>query len=152
MAVTINIMYDALLGLGKISIIWRPLFSHCVSLQMLSTLNTFYGRAFHSSSFLIFLLLVPLVWCVEWLYCCDPPSLGIVLSLFTSSELHLSSSPPLNRLSSFAVKVQPHLSLYSWWLIIWDLRGSNCCCISSISMINTDRLHLCCKPLTAWIN
>ena len=41
MAVTISIMYVALSGLGKISVIWRPLFSHCVSLQMLSSLNTF---------------------------------------------------------------------------------------------------------------
>ncbi len=41
MAVTISIMYVVSLGLGKISIIWRPLFSRCVSLQMLSSLNTF---------------------------------------------------------------------------------------------------------------
>ncbi len=41
MAVTISIMYVALLRLRKISVIWRPLFSGCVSLQMLSTLNTF---------------------------------------------------------------------------------------------------------------
>jgi hypothetical protein len=41
MAVTISIRYVVSLGLGKISIIWRPLFSHCVSLRMLSTLNTF---------------------------------------------------------------------------------------------------------------
>ncbi len=41
MAVTISRMYVASAGLGKTSIIWRPLFSRCVSLQMLSTLNTF---------------------------------------------------------------------------------------------------------------
>jgi hypothetical protein len=41
MAVTISIMYVALLGLGKIYIIWRLLFSRCVSLWMLNTLNTF---------------------------------------------------------------------------------------------------------------
>ncbi len=41
MAVTISIMYVASLGLGKISIIWRPLFSHCVSLRMLNSLNMF---------------------------------------------------------------------------------------------------------------
>jgi hypothetical protein len=41
MAVTISIIYVALSGLGKNSIIWRPLFSHCVSLCMLSTLNMF---------------------------------------------------------------------------------------------------------------
>jgi hypothetical protein len=41
MAFTISIMYVASLGLRKISIIWRPLFSRCVSLQILSTLNTF---------------------------------------------------------------------------------------------------------------
>jgi hypothetical protein len=41
MAVTISIMYVASSGLQKISIIWRLLFSRCVSLQMLSTLNMF---------------------------------------------------------------------------------------------------------------
>ncbi len=41
MAVTISIMYVASSGLGKISIIWRPLFSNCVSLQMLGSLDTF---------------------------------------------------------------------------------------------------------------
>ncbi len=41
MAVTISIMYVASFGLGKISIKWRPLISHCVSLRMLSSLNTF---------------------------------------------------------------------------------------------------------------
>ncbi len=41
MAVTISIMYVASSGLGKFSIIWRPLFSRCVSLRMLSTLNMF---------------------------------------------------------------------------------------------------------------
>ncbi len=40
MAVTISIMYVALSGLGKISIILRPYFSRCVSLRMLSTPNT----------------------------------------------------------------------------------------------------------------
>ncbi len=118
MAVTISIMYVALLGLGKISIIWRPLFSRCVSLRMLSTLNTLSRRAFCSSSSLIVLLLVPLVWGVELLHCCDHPSLGIVLSLFTSFKMHSSSSPPLNQLLLFAFKVQPHLSLYPWWLIV----------------------------------
>ncbi len=41
MAVTISIMYVALLGLQKISIIWRPFISRCISLRMLSSLNTF---------------------------------------------------------------------------------------------------------------
>ncbi len=42
MAVTISIMYVASSGLGqKKSIIGRPLFSRCVSLRMLSSLNTF---------------------------------------------------------------------------------------------------------------
>ncbi len=41
MAVIISRIYVALSGLGEISIIWRPLFGHCVSLLMLSTLNTF---------------------------------------------------------------------------------------------------------------
>ncbi len=41
MAVTISIMYFASLGLGKISIIWRPLISRCVSLWMISSLNMF---------------------------------------------------------------------------------------------------------------
>jgi hypothetical protein len=41
MAVTISIMYVASSGLRKISIIWRPLFSRCVFLRMLSSLNTF---------------------------------------------------------------------------------------------------------------
>ncbi len=41
MAITISIMYVASSGLGKISIIWRPLFSCCVSLWILSSLNTF---------------------------------------------------------------------------------------------------------------
>jgi hypothetical protein len=41
MAVTISIMYVASLGHGKISIMWRPLFSCCVSLRMLSSLNMF---------------------------------------------------------------------------------------------------------------
>ncbi len=41
MAVTISIMYVASSGLGKNSIIWRPLISCCVSLRMLSSLNRF---------------------------------------------------------------------------------------------------------------
>ncbi len=41
MAITISIKSVALLGLEKFSIIWRPLFSCCVSLRMLSSLNTF---------------------------------------------------------------------------------------------------------------
>ncbi len=41
MAVIISRMYVASSGLGEISIIWRPLCSRCVSLRMLSTLNTF---------------------------------------------------------------------------------------------------------------
>ncbi len=118
MAVTIIRMYVASSGLGKISIIWRPLFSRCVSLWMLSTLNTFERGAICSSSSLIFLLLVPLAWGVEALYCCDRPSLGIVLSLFSSTKLRLSSLPPLNQILSFAVKVQPHSSSYPWKLII----------------------------------
>ncbi len=54
MAVIISRMYVALLGLGDISIIWRPLCSHCVSLRMLSSLNTFFAYGLfvspHSSS------------------------------------------------------------------------------------------------------
>jgi hypothetical protein len=41
MAIIISRMYVALLGLGEITIIWRPLCSCCVSLRMLSSLNTF---------------------------------------------------------------------------------------------------------------
>ncbi len=118
MAVTISITYVALSRLRKISIMWRPSFSRCVSLRMLSTLNTFKWTGVCSSTSLNFLLLVPLVWGVEALYCCNLPSLGIVLSLFTTPETCLSSLPLLNQLLLFAVKVQPHLSLYSWWLIV----------------------------------
>ncbi len=39
-AVIISRTYVASLGLREISILWRPLCSHCVSLQMLSTPNT----------------------------------------------------------------------------------------------------------------
>ncbi len=42
MAVIISRMYVASSGLGEISIIWRLLCSCCVSLRMLSTLNTFF--------------------------------------------------------------------------------------------------------------
>ncbi len=41
MALTISIMYVALSGLRKISIIWRPLFIRCLFLRMISTLNMF---------------------------------------------------------------------------------------------------------------
>jgi hypothetical protein len=41
MAVIISRIYVASSGLGEISIIWRRLCSRCVSLRMLSTLNTF---------------------------------------------------------------------------------------------------------------
>jgi hypothetical protein len=66
MAVTISIKYVASSGLGKISITWGPLFSHCVSLRMLSSLNMFnwMGILF----LLIPNLLVPLTWGVESIY------------------------------------------------------------------------------------
>jgi hypothetical protein len=41
MAVITSRMYVVSSGLKEISIIWRPLCSHCVSLHMLSSLNTF---------------------------------------------------------------------------------------------------------------
>jgi hypothetical protein len=41
MAVIISRMYVASSRLGEISIIWRPLCSHCISLWILSTLNMF---------------------------------------------------------------------------------------------------------------
>ena len=105
MAVIISRMYVALSGLEEISIIWRPLCSHCVSLRMLSTLNMFLRTGY---SFLLLPnlpLSSPLVWGVEALYCCNRPSLGVELSLlhsshfssslFSSLEMPLSSSPPL---------------------------------------------------------
>ncbi len=152
MAVTISIMYVALSRLRKKFYYGDP-FSAVVfpsGCLVLSTPLT--GRAFCSSSFLIFLILAPIVWGVELLYCCNCPSLGVVLSLLTTSKLRLSSSPPLNRHLLFALEVQPHLSLYSWWLIVYAPRGSFCHYISSILMIDTGCHRCCCKPLTAWIN
>jgi hypothetical protein len=77
MAVTISIMYVASSGPRKISIIWRPLFSHCVSLRMLSTLNTF-NRT--SIPFLLIPNLPP----------SSPPRLrcGIVILLQLSTSWH----------------------------------------------------------------
>ncbi len=75
MAVTISRMYVALLGLGKISIIWRPHLSCCVSLWMLSTLNTFKRTGY---SFLLIPNLPP----------SSPPCLGcgsIILLQFSIS-------------------------------------------------------------------
>ncbi len=106
MAVIISRMYVASLGLGEISIIWRLLCSRCVPSGCSILWTRFCRQAICSSLSLIFLFLVPHVWCVEALYCCNHPSLGIVLSLlgsshsssslFFSSKTPLSSSPLLN--------------------------------------------------------
>ncbi len=74
MAVTISIMYVALSGLGKISIIWRPLFSHCVSLQMLSSLNAFKRTGI---PFLLIPNLPP----------SSPPCLGCGIVMFLQSSI-----------------------------------------------------------------
>jgi hypothetical protein len=75
MAVTISIMYVVSLGPGKISIIWRPLFRGCVSLRMLSILNTFNQMG-------ILFLLIPN------LPPCSPPCLGC--GIITLLQLSIS--------------------------------------------------------------
>ncbi len=65
MAVTISIMYVASLGLGKFSIIWRPFSAVVFPSRCLVFWTCLTGWAFCSSSSLIFLLLVPLVWGVK---------------------------------------------------------------------------------------
>ncbi len=106
MGVTISIIYVTLSGLGKISIIWRPLFSRFDSLWMLSTLNTFKWMGI---PFLLIVNLPP----------SSPPRLGcgiVILLQLSISWHHIILVYPLNQLSLFAVEVQPHSSSYSWWL------------------------------------
>ncbi len=74
MAVTISIMYVASLRLGKFSIIRRPLFSRCVSLWMLSSLNTFKGTG-------ILVLLIP------HLHPSSPPHLGCGIDILLQSSI-----------------------------------------------------------------
>ena len=113
MAVTISIMYVASLRLGKFSIIRRPLFSRCVSLWMLSSLNTFKGTG-------ILILLIP------HLHPSSPPHLGCGIDILLQSSIswhciilvYLVHNAfviltPLNQLLLFAVEVQPHLSSLS---------------------------------------